>query len=107
VAKATRSTVNDHIDLLNIETKSLLDEIRVTISKEVEKQIETFNTAATKLLEDKSTRLLSYHNMALRNLSLSISTDPRVLARKGIRARQFIVDIPGNTPLKNFSQAVI
>jgi hypothetical protein len=27
VAEATRSVVNDHIDLLNIETKSLLDEI--------------------------------------------------------------------------------
>jgi hypothetical protein len=67
VAKATRSTMNDHIDLLNIKTKSLLDEIRVTISEEVEKQIGTFNMAATKLLEDKGTRSLSYHDMAVTN----------------------------------------
>jgi hypothetical protein len=70
----------------------------------VEKQIGTFNTVATKLLEDKGTRLLSYHDMALRNVPLPIGTDPRVLAREGIRARQFIVDIPGDTPLKNLSQ---
>jgi hypothetical protein len=104
VAEATRSMVNKRVDLLNIETKSLLGEIQTTISEEVEKQMGSFNTVATKLLEEKGPRPISFCDMALKNVALLIGVDPRVLARKGIRARQFIVDISSDFPFKHLSQ---
>lgn len=105
VVEATRTAVNDHIDLLNVEAKNLLDEMRTTLSEELEKQLSSFSSAATKVLEDKSKNSPTYRDMVLRNVALPHTTDPRVLAREGIRARQFIVDVPGETPLKNLSQA--
>ena len=105
VAEATRNAVNDQIDYLNVETKNLLDEMRTTISEEVEKQMSAFSSAATKVIEEKSSAAPSYRDMALRNVTMPHSADPRVLAREGIRARQFIVNLPSDTPLRNLSQA--
>jgi hypothetical protein len=105
VAEDTRTAVNDQIDYLNGETKNLLDEIRTTISEEIEKQLSSFSSAATKVIEEKSGGMPTYRDMALRNAPLPHTADPRVLAREGIRARQFIVDLPGDNALKNLSPA--
>jgi hypothetical protein len=107
VALSTRTAVNDQLDYMNTETKHLLDEIRTTISEEVEKHMGAISTAATKALEEKSSKQFSYRDAALANLPLPRGTDPRILAREGIRARQFIVDIPGDAPLARLGQADI
>jgi hypothetical protein len=104
VAEATRSAVNDQIDFLNTEAKNLLDEMRTTISEEVEKQIGSLGTAVTKVLEEKKSSTPTYRDMLLGNAPSCQSVDPRILAREGIRARQFIVDLPADNPLKSLSQ---
>ena len=107
MAETMRTMVNDHIDHLNVETKSLLDKIKITVSEEVAKQLTTISTAATKVVENKGDSPMSYQGMAIKNIPLLHGTDSRVLAREGIRARQFILDIPDNSTLKNFSQAEV
>jgi hypothetical protein len=107
VAEATRAAVNKHIDYMNIETKNLLDEIRITISEEVEKQLGTINSTAAKALEERTASPSSYQDMLLRNAPISHGVDPRILAREGIRARQFIVDTLGDSLLKNLNQVEV
>jgi hypothetical protein len=107
VAESTRAAVNDHIDYMNVEAKSLLDDIRTTISEEVEKHINTLSAAAAKAIEEKTSRPLSYREAVISNATVPHGTDPRILAREGIRLRQFIIDIPGDALFKNLGQADI
>lgn len=107
VAESTRTAVNEQLDFLNTETKTLIDEIRTTLSEEVEKQVNLIGTAATKALEERTNRPTSYRDALISNVALPHGTDPRILAREGIRLRQFIIDVPADTPLRNMDQAEI
>lgn len=101
VVEATRSVVNNQIDFLNMEAKNLLDEMQTTISKEVEKQIELLGTVVTKVMKEKKSSAPTYWDMLLGNAPVRQSMDPRILAS---RARQLIVNLPANNPLKDLSQ---
>jgi hypothetical protein len=60
VAEATRSAVNKQIDYLNSEAKNILDGMRIILSKEVEKNINTLSVAAAKVIKKKVNRPISY-----------------------------------------------
>ena len=60
VAEVTRTVVNEQFDYLNGETKNLSDEMRTTLSEEVEKNLSSIGTVATKVPEEKAGRLISY-----------------------------------------------
>jgi hypothetical protein len=104
VTEATQSAVNEQIDYLNSEAKNILDGMRTTLSKEVEKNINTLSMVAAKVIEKKVNRPISYRDAALSGVALPHGTNPRILARKGIRLRQFIIDLLGGSSLKNLRQ---
>lgn len=71
--------------------------------EEAEKHMANISIAATKALEEKGSKLSSYHDMAIRNVPFPHSIDPRVLARECIRVGQFIVNMLGDNPFRSFS----
>jgi hypothetical protein len=85
VAEATRSAVNEQIDYLNSEAKNILDGMHATLSKEVEKNINTLSVAAAKVIKKKVNRPISYRDAAISGIALPHGTNPRILAREGIR----------------------
>ena len=104
IAISTRNVVNDHLDYLNSETKNLLDDLKSTLKEETAKQVERLGTTAAKAVEEKIGRQPSYRDAILRNGSIPQGTDPRVMAREGIRFRQFILDFPEDAPIRKLGQ---
>jgi hypothetical protein len=96
--------VNEQIDYLNSEAKNILDGMCATLSEEMEKNINTLSVAAAKVIEKKVNRPISYRDAAISGVALPHGTNPRILAREGIRLRQFIIDLPGGLSLKNLGQ---
>lgn len=99
IALSTRTTINNHLDYLNTETKNLMDDLQNSLSKEVDKQLDKLNKTAMKAIEDQAKQPASYRDIALRNAHIPQGTDPRLLARKGIRLRQFVLDFPDDAPI--------
>jgi len=104
IALSTRTTINNHLDYLNIETKNLMDEIKINFSDQIDKQLVKFSDATTKTIEDKLKQPVSYRDIASRNVTIPQGTDPRVIAREGIRTRQFVLDFPEDAPIRNLNQ---
>jgi hypothetical protein len=104
IALSTRTIINSQLDYLNIETKSLMDELRTTFSEQIDKNLEKFNNAATKTIEDKIKQPISYRDIAARNTLIPQGTDPRVIAREGIRTRQFVLDFYDDAPIHNLNK---
>ena len=104
VAASMRNAVNDQIDQMNIETKNLFDDIRTTLKEEAKKTLESFGLAAAKTMEEKIGHPASYRDAVVRNGPVPVGTDPRILAREGIRFRQFILDFPEDAPIRKMGQ---
>ncbi|KAF8807108.1 hypothetical protein BYT27DRAFT_7287771 [Phlegmacium glaucopus] len=104
VAATARDAVNSQLEYMNDELKTLTDHFRTTISAEVEKQL-TALSAMTKVLEAKIVTATPYKDTVLGHTRAPVGVDLRVVARVGIRARQFIMDFPRDSVMQRASQA--
>ncbi|KAF8802024.1 hypothetical protein BYT27DRAFT_7215721 [Phlegmacium glaucopus] len=104
VAATARDAVNAQLEYMNDELKSLTDHFRSTIGAEVEKQVEALSVT-TKALESKINLPTPYRDAVLGQVRAPAGVDPRVVARIGIRARQFIMDFPKDSAMQHTSQA--
>ncbi|KAF8815584.1 hypothetical protein BYT27DRAFT_7052349, partial [Phlegmacium glaucopus] len=106
VAATARDAVNSQLSYMNDELKTMTDHFRTTFSQEVEKQIAVM-AATTKTLKDKANLPIPtpYRDAILGQHRAPEGADPRVVARIGIRARQFIMDFPADSAMQQVSQA--
>ncbi|KAF8802345.1 hypothetical protein BYT27DRAFT_7341436 [Phlegmacium glaucopus] len=90
IAATAREAVNDQLTYMNDELKTMTDHLGTVLQREVEKQFESLSTV-TKGLAVAPSKL--FKDALLGGTSApGPNIDPRILAREGIKARQFLVD---------------
>jgi len=104
VAAMARDMVNAQLGYMNEELRLLTDHFRTTLSAEVDKQMEIISVT-TKTLEARIGNLAPYRDAVLGHTKAPEGADPRVVARVGIRSRQFILDFLTESPMQHISQA--
>ncbi|KAF8808246.1 hypothetical protein BYT27DRAFT_7210952 [Phlegmacium glaucopus] len=104
VAATARDAVNTQLSYMNDELRTLTEHFRTTLSEEVEKQAAAM-AASSKVLEDKINLPTPYRDAVIGQGKAPEGADPRVIARAGIRARQFIIDFPVDSAMQRCSQA--
>ncbi|KAF8817021.1 hypothetical protein BYT27DRAFT_6955985, partial [Phlegmacium glaucopus] len=104
IAATARDAVNDQLAYMNDELKTLTGHFLTTMENEMGKHLATV-TEATKGLA--STTAKSYKEALLGNNPAPVNADPRILAREGIKARQFLLDFPADSDTRELSQVDI
>ncbi|KAF8810221.1 hypothetical protein BYT27DRAFT_7043804, partial [Phlegmacium glaucopus] len=104
IAAKARDAVNDQLAYMNDELKTLTGHFLTTMENEVGKHLATV-AEATKGLA--STTSKTYKEALLSNNPVPVNADPRILAREGIKARQFLLDFPVDSDTRELSQADI
>lgn len=104
IASTARDVVNDQLTYMNEELKTLADHFRATLESETEKHIAAI-TASTKNLNASPNR--SFKDALLNGNPVLPSTDPRILAREGIKAWQILLDFPIDSRTRELSQSNI
>ncbi|KAF8805380.1 hypothetical protein BYT27DRAFT_7258493 [Phlegmacium glaucopus] len=104
IAATARDAVNDQLAYMNDELKTLTGHFLTTMENEMGKHLATV-AEATKGLASTTTK--SYKEALLSNNPTPANADPRILAREGIKARQFLLDFPDDLDTRELSQADI
>ncbi|KAF8806037.1 hypothetical protein BYT27DRAFT_7102565 [Phlegmacium glaucopus] len=104
IAATARDAVNDQLAYMNDELKTMTGHFLATMETGLEKQLATV-TEATKGFVATSAR--SYKDALLKSNQTPVDTDPRILAREGIKARQFLLDFPVDLETRELSQAEV
>ena len=108
VASTAWDMVNCQLSYMNDELKSMTDHFHTELSQEISKQMETMaSTIRTSLDKDTSTPPTHYRDAILRQCIIPEGIDPRVLARVGIKACQFIIDFPAESAIQKIGHAEI
>ncbi|KAF8805473.1 hypothetical protein BYT27DRAFT_7104439, partial [Phlegmacium glaucopus] len=100
IAAMAREAVNDQLTYMNDELKTLTDHLGTVLEKEMEKQLESFSTAVKGLAVAPNK---SFKDALLSGGPAPPSVDPRILAREGIKARQFLVDFLADSGIRELS----
>ena len=108
VVATAQDTVNSQLSYMNNELKTITDHFHSELSQEIGKQMETMASAVRTLVDkDTSTPSTHYRDAILRQPTVPEGIDPRVVARVGIRAQQFIIDFPAQSAIQKIGQAEI
>jgi len=91
---------------MNEELRTITDHFWTTLSSEVGKQL-TLMSSTVKTMEDKIKQATSYRDAILGHNKALKGTDPKIVARAGIRARQFVIDFPAGLAMQNLSQTEV
>ncbi|KAF8797817.1 hypothetical protein BYT27DRAFT_7039091, partial [Phlegmacium glaucopus] len=103
IAATARDAVNDQLTYMNDELRTMTGHFCATLESEVEKHLATVAAATKGLACTPSTR--TFRDALLSNNTAPVNADPRILAREGIKARQFLVDFPIDSAMRELSQA--
>ena len=104
IAVTARNAVNDQLTYMNDELKTMADHIGTVIVKEVGKHVETL-TSAVKNITTAPSR--TFKDALLNGPSAPSNINPRLLAREGIRACQFLIDFAAESNVKELSYSKI
>ncbi|KAF8800030.1 hypothetical protein BYT27DRAFT_7217361 [Phlegmacium glaucopus] len=104
VAATARDAVNSQLSYMNNELRTLTEYFQTTLSGEVEEQAAAM-AALSKVLKDRINLPTPYRDAVIGQGKAPEGVDPRVIARAGIRARQFIIDFPVDSAMQCCSQA--
>ena len=93
--------MNDQLSYMNNELKTITAHFHTTIESETENHLAAIS-ATTKNLAANSGR--SFRDVLLGSNPVPFNTDPRILTREGIKARQILFDFPADSSTREFSQ---
>ncbi|KAF8813547.1 hypothetical protein BYT27DRAFT_7084352 [Phlegmacium glaucopus] len=103
IAATAREAVNDQLTYMNDELKTMTDHFSTMLQREMEEQFESLTTVTKDLAAVPSK---SFKDALLGgNLTPGPNIDPRILAREGIKARQFLVDFSIDLGIRDLSQS--
>ena len=108
VAATARDAVNSQLSYMNDELKTMTVHFRDKMSQEIGKQMGNMASTMKKSTEkDTPSPSTGYRDAILRQCSLPEGIDPRIIARVGIRARQFIIDLSAESAMQQLGQTEI
>ncbi|KAF8811065.1 hypothetical protein BYT27DRAFT_7221740 [Phlegmacium glaucopus] len=102
IAATAREAVNDQLTYMNDELRTMTGHFCAMLEGEMEKHMAVVATATKGLAGTLSTR--TFRDALLSNNAVPVNADPWILAREGIKARQFLVDFPIESGMRELSQ---
>ncbi|PPQ78948.1 hypothetical protein CVT25_002398 [Psilocybe cyanescens] len=117
IAGQAREVAVEQAEYVTLEMKNMAEHLKTTIAEEVTKQIATISESITKTQETLSNNQVHTTTQQTAPTSTRYSdairsqggpprnqTDPRLVAREGIRTRQFLLDFPDGSVVHKISQ---
>jgi len=101
IASMARDAVNDQLTYINNELKSMTVHFRAMLESKTEKYMAAI-TASTKNIAASPHR--SYRDALTGGNTILSNSDPRIIAREGIKARQVLFDFPADSEIRELSQ---
>ncbi|KAF8813530.1 hypothetical protein BYT27DRAFT_7251054 [Phlegmacium glaucopus] len=103
IAATAREAVNDQLTYMNDKLKTMTDHLGTALQREVEKQFESLSMVTKGLAAAPSK---SFKDALLGGTPApGPNINPRILAREGIKARQFLVDFAADSGIRELSQS--
>ena len=112
IATVTRDAVVEQMTYITEELKSMTEHIKLTITEEIGNQVRAIEEATaaaaahTKKISDEAATKqqgMSYKEALGKQPDHERQADPRIVAREGIKARQFLMDFPADSPVQKMS----